>query len=181
MSALFLAFSSFFFIFKQNVLSDIPFFLFVCSSLYAFECWKRNSSKAQGRLFFILFLFSMSAALWVRLAGSILFISAVLYFLFIERDIKALVAVLAVSLINAIILFLWMGWHPGFWIEVGQNHLAFLNGAFNNFGTVFQSLWYFFCPSQTVFSRCLFNLMEPVVSCVAPFIYSMSCKMYSSQ
>ena len=57
MAAVFLAFSSFFFVYKQNVLSDIPFFLFVCSSLYALERWKNDSSKRQERLFFIGFLF----------------------------------------------------------------------------------------------------------------------------
>ena len=152
MAAVFLAFSSFFFVYKQNVLSDIPFFLFVCSSLYALERWKNDSSKRQERLFFIGFLLSISFALWLRSAGVTLFAAALFYFIFIKRDKKAWAAVLTVFMANELLLFSWMGWHPGFWAAVGQGPQVFLTHVLNNFATVFRSLWFFLCPSQTVFS-----------------------------
>ena len=173
MAAVFLAFSSFFFVYKQNVLSDIPFFLFVCSSLYAFQRWKNDSSKRQERLFFIGFLFSISFALWLRSAGVTLFAAALFYFAFIRRDKKALAAVLAVFMANELLLFFWMGWHPGFWATVGQDPQVFLTHVLNNFATVFRSLWFFFCPSQTVFSRCLFNMIDPLICLAAPVLYVM--------
>ena len=160
MAAVFLAFSSFFFVYKQNVLSDIPFFLFVCLSLYTFQRRKN-----------IGFLFSISFALWLRSAGVTLFAAALFYFVFVHRDKKALVAILAVFMINEFLLFFWMGWHPGFWAAVGQGPQIFLTSVLNNFATVFRSLWFFFCPSQTVFSRCLFNMMDPLICLAAPVFY----------
>jgi hypothetical protein len=162
MASIFLAFSSFFFVFKQNVLSDVPFFLFVCSSLYIFERWGINSA-----------LFSMSAALWLRSAGVILFAAALFYFIFIKRDKKASAAVLTVFITNEALLFFWMGWHPGVLAAVWQMPHVFFINVFHNFATVFRSLWYFFCPSQTVFSRCLFNMIDPLVCLAAPVLYLM--------
>lgn len=153
--AILLAASSFFFTFKQNVLSDIPFFLFVCSSLYTFECWENNSSHRHRCLFFILFLLSMSEALWLRSAGSILFIAALFYFIFIKSDRKALAEVLIVFIINEISLFLWMGWSPGELAIAGQMPHVFFTNVLGHFAAFLQSLWYFFCPSQTVYSRAL--------------------------
>ena len=66
--AFFMAVSSLFFVYKQNVLSDIPFFLFICSSFYTLERWRKGGSGKQGSLFFAGFLFSMTAALWLRSA-----------------------------------------------------------------------------------------------------------------
>ena len=173
MAAVFLAWASFFFVYKQNVLSDIPFFLFVCSCLYAFERWGKDTSSRQGRLYFIGFLFSISAALWLRSAGVTLFAAALFCFVFINRDKKALAAVLTVFIINELLLFFWMGWHPGFWATVGQGPQVFLTHVLNNFATVFRSLWFFFCPSQTIFSRYLFNMMDPLICLAAPVFYAM--------
>jgi len=160
MAALFLAFSSFFFVYKQNVLSDVPFFFFVCASLYAFE-HRRDMA----------FLLSMSAALWTRSAGIALFAAALFYFIFIRRDQRTVIVVLTVLVVNEFVLFFWLGWHPGFLTVVWQGTGVFLYNVFNNFATVFRSLWYFFCPDQTIFSRCLFNTMDPLIGLAAPFFY----------
>ncbi len=173
MTAVFLALSSFFFFYKQNVLSDIPFFLFVCSSLYNFQRWEACSSIRQGRLFLIGFICSMSAALWVRSAGAVLFVSSLFYFIFIKRDSKALAAVLTVFLINEVLLFSWMGWHPGSFVEMWQMPYAFMMSVVHNFTTVFESLWCFFCPSQTIYSHVLFNMVDPAVCLAAPVLYLM--------
>jgi len=170
-SAVFLAVSSFFFVFKQNVLSDIPFFLCVCSSLYTLERWENNTSILQGRLFFTGYLFSMVAATWLRSAGVILFVAALFYFIFIKRDKKASVAVLTVFIVNEFLLFCWMGWHPGNFADIWQMPRTVLNDLIHNFPTVFQSLWYFLCPAQTVFSRALFNMVDPLVCLAAPVLY----------
>jgi 4-amino-4-deoxy-L-arabinose transferase-like glycosyltransferase len=173
MAAVFLAFSSFFFVYKQNVLSDIPFFLFVCSSLYAFERWKNNSSKWPERLYFIGFLSSISFALWLRSAGVTLFAAALFYFIFINRDKKALAALFTVFLINEFLLFFWMGWHPGFLTAVASGTPIFLHHVLNNFSTVYRSLFFFFCPTQTVFSQRLFNMVDPLICLTAPVLYLM--------
>lgn len=171
MTAVFLAFSSFFFTFKQNVLSDIPFFFFVTVSLYTFNCWRKNFYNRQG-IFFICFLLSMSAALWVRSAGVTLFIAAMFYFIFIDRRIKLLTLVLILFMVNELFLSFWMGGHAGFWASIGHSPQEFLLQIFANFAKVYRSLWFFFCPSQTIFSQNLYNMVDIVVCWVAfvPFL-----------
>ena len=171
MATVLLAFSSSFFIFKQNVLSDVPFFLFVCSSLYTFQRWEDIGPGRQGRLFFMGFLFSMSAALWVRSAGFVLFGAALFYVLFIKRNIKALAAILTTFLMNEVWLFFWSGWHPGVFSPMWQRPGECLICVFINFATVFRSLWYFFCPPQTVLSHALLNMVDPVIGLAAPVFY----------
>jgi len=168
MVVVFLAFSSLFFTYKQNVLSDIPFFLFVCFSFYTFERWRSDDPAKQGSLFFTGFLLSMTAALWLRSAGITLFASALFYFTFVGRDKRAWSAVLLVFIINELLLYPWMGWHTGFWGSIPHE---FLRNIANNFSTVFRSLWFFFCPAQTVFSDRLYDILDPVASLAAPLLY----------
>jgi len=171
MAAVFLASSSFFFLFRQNVISDVPFFLYVCLSLYAFERWN-NSPKGQENLFFTAFLFSISGALWTRSAGVTLFIAPLFYFILIKRDIKRWLTVLMVFLANEMVLFFWMGWQPGISAAVWQMPGIVLHHISSNFSVVFQSLWFFFCPVQSIFSQILFNFINPLVRLAAVFIYS---------
>jgi len=175
MAAVFLACSSFFFVYKQNVLSDIPFFLFFCSSLYTFDRWKDDCPYTQKRLFFAGFLISISAALWLRSAGVVMFAASLFYFIFILRDKKATIATVTIFMINELLLFSWMGWQPGFLVSAGHNPQEFLKSILEHFVTVFEGLWYFFCPSQTFFSNCFFNGIDPIVRLTAPFVYLMMC------
>lgn len=168
MAVVFLALSSYFFVYKQNVLSDLPFFLFVSLSFYAFERWRNISSKDHDHLFFAALLLSMTAALWVRSAGVVLFAAALFYFIFIKRDNRAWASVLIVFIINELLLLSWMGWHAGF---CGRIPDEFLRDISHQFPTVFRSLWFFFCPLQTVFGRPLYNIVDPFVSVSAPIFY----------
>jgi hypothetical protein len=162
LAALFLSLSSFFFTYKQNVLSDIPFFFFVCVSLCMF---------GEGESNCLIWLLSMSGALWFRSAGSILFAAALFYFIFIKRDKRMSAIVLSVFLLNEAILFFWMGWHPGVLVGNWQDPGQMLSSILYNFPTAFHAFWYFLCPYQTVVSQALFKILDPVVTVVSPVLY----------
>jgi len=161
MGAVFLAFSSYFFVYKQNVLSDIPFFCAVCACFYLLE---------EGN--FAGFIAAITAALWLRSAGVILFAAGLFYFLFIKHDRKAAAIIFTALLINEFVLWCWMGWHPGLFGVMLNDPYAFLHNVLNNFVTVFQAVWYFLCPAQTIFSQWLFHCLAPWVSFVAPLLYA---------
>src|SRR3989338_447508 len=74
----------FFFFFKQNVLSDIPFLCFVLLSIWMFLQYEEREEKS----FFILSLACMCYAFLIRFAGIALFLSVVLYFCAVKRDWK---------------------------------------------------------------------------------------------
>lgn len=160
LGSVFLAASSYFFFYKQNVLSDIPLFFFTCCALYLFE-----------RGLFVPFLLAASAAVWMRSAGNVLFAAALFYFLFIQFDLKKFAAVLAVAMLNALLMLPWIGVHPGFWSSIAQNPAEYLVAIWYNFATAFRSLWYFFCPVQTVFSSSLFDLGDRLLLWISPVIY----------
>lgn len=160
-SIVFLAWSSFFFVYKQNVLSDIPFFCLICWAFFAFE---RYGFSPQLMLI-------MSAALWVRSAGGLLFGAAVIYFLLIERDARKTLGVLLVFALNEWCLYQWMGYHPGFLTTITGNSQIFLHSVLTNFSTAFRSLWYLVCPGQTLLSGVMFKAVDTIVAFGAPIIY----------
>lgn len=160
--AVFLAASSYFFVYKQNILSDIPFFFFTCCALYFFE-----------RELFLFFLLAASAAVWTRSAGNVLFAAALFYFLFIRRDMRKAAAALVVCALNGLIVLSWTGYHPGFWTTLARTPAAYVAAVLDNFATVFGSLWYFFCPAQTVLSSVLFGAGNRLMPLAAPVLYGM--------
>ena len=108
---LFLCASYFFFIFKQNVISEIPFFFFMSLTVLSFTKYIADSSQLKHCLLAMIF---MALSLSIRSAGLILFVSAIFYLLAIRRDWKAgLYFVLSLVLISALQSYL-VGITPGF-------------------------------------------------------------------
>jgi 4-amino-4-deoxy-L-arabinose transferase-like glycosyltransferase len=141
--SLLLAFSSFIFLFKQNILTDIPFFFFICLSLYFSE---KNENKN-----FALFLLAMSASLWIRSAGAILFVAAFLYFIIVKRKINHAFLILLVLILNVTVLFWIGGINLGTLGQISQNPIQLLMSAAANFATVFRAVFYVICPEVPVF------------------------------
>ena len=81
----------FFFFFKQDVLSDIPFMFFVLLSLWALiksEGYQQRGSNGPGRVLLLLSIVCASYSLLIRWAGISLLLAVVVYFLVVKRDWK---------------------------------------------------------------------------------------------
>lgn len=82
-----LAFSSIFFIYKQNVLTDIPFLFFLIWTLVFWESFLRSGLRSSQ----LLFLFFLAGTLMIRSVGFILFPAVLVYnFFFAPRKLSLL-------------------------------------------------------------------------------------------
>ncbi len=170
---LFLATSSNFFVFKQNILSDIPFYCFVNYTIYYFveHCALNHLSTPKEVAHFILFIVLMSCSFLIRSAGIILFAAAIVYYFFINKDLKkSLIILLSWGGVFALQV-IWMGIHKGFFSQIIHDPAVFLMRSLKNSPIVFKSLFWFFCPGQTVLTEKLFSWGNVTISFMAPIIY----------
>ena len=165
----FFLFSSFFFTYKQNILSDIPFVFFMMLSLFIFSEYQeadKTNPKWQTVLW-ILFVSSLCFTMLVRSAGIVFFAATIFYFLCIERRYrKAAVIALSLTLLFAA-QSLFMGANPGFLTVFTQYPLGtVLKAIHNNLAIVFTSTLFFFCPAYNIFSLIIYSsflkLIEPL-------------------
>lgn len=101
--AIYFLFSPYFFIFKQEILSDLPFLFFATLSLlfltnHLEHDAKNHTPPLSGNLALSVILMSMATC--TRTAGVALFLSALLYLLVLKRDIKAGTLILVFLLLS---------------------------------------------------------------------------------
>ncbi len=166
--------SSFFFTYKQNILSDIPFVFFCLLSLWLWERSPVNQaspSPPRTALPFAIFLIVMSFTLLIRSAGLALFVAGILYFLIGERNYrKAALCVLALF-ITMILQTAWIGTNPGFLTTFVNNSPETVIGSIkSNFSIVFLSTLFFFLPAYNAISLNLFFALAPFIKTISPLL-----------
>ncbi len=163
--------SPFFFLFKQNILSDLPFTLFYCAALFFLE--KRTQQQDDQKSTTILFWGLLFAALTLltRLAGIALFAAILVHALFIKKDWKMAGGTVLAGGIALVILY-------AFGVSFGDPMTAFprspsaiLIQAFLNIAYVSGLLFNFFMPVRTPFNAFLLDHGLPVLRMSAPFLY----------
>ncbi|MBI4308966.1 MAG: glycosyltransferase family 39 protein [Candidatus Omnitrophica bacterium] len=156
-----LAASSFFFVFKQNVLSDVPFTFLTIACIYALQ-----------RGHFIAALLLIFYAVLTRSAGWALGGAVMLYFLFLKRDLRVGCGVfLAAASATAVQTFCSGGMRPAFWHAFLASPLETAQRLWQGSPIVWQSLIWFFCPGQTMFTSWIFTAIEYVAIVLSPLIY----------
>ncbi len=159
--ALFLSASSFFFVFKQNILSDIPFTLFLIAALWALE------SKLLLPSMLLIF-----TAILTRSAASALCIAGLIYFIFIHRNWRMALGVLGSSLAALTIQTLILKEvHPGFWQQLITHPKDTLLHLAQNASTVWQSMAWTLLPGETPLTSIIFTGLEGLLIILSPIIY----------
>lgn len=182
LSALILCFSSFFFVFKQNVISDVAFIFFVNASLYFFVRFLESFEKKQGsrlarQWHLLFFVICACGALWIRSAGAVLFLAAGFYLILIRRNLKSL-GIIALSFLFAVgSQVLITGIHQGFWAHISEAPGAFLVKSIKNFSLSYRSLVWFFIHPQTPVTLWIFNALDRSMSVLA-FVFTLMIFYY---
>ena len=161
----FLAVSSEFFYFKQNVLSDIPFLFFSLSSIFLFI---KYADDENGKLLSTVLL--MSFSLLIRSAGLILFVAA-LYYLLIRKKWKSLFIVLAGLFVTLAVQRYIIGSSSGFFVNIINEPLLHLTVAVKQNSHPFRSILWAICPGQTLFSASIFQFLDKCVVLISPLLY----------
>jgi hypothetical protein len=149
--------SPFFFFFKQNVLSDIPFMCFVLLSLWTFMKFEEYQHKAQkglSRTFLLLSIVCMSYSLLIRWAAISLFLSVILYFFFIKRDWRRSLGFILGAIVS-LFLALQCGSSPtGYFDKTTVSQLqAWPLVCWNNLAYTFGIISGFFISNEKFFSH----------------------------
>ncbi len=138
-----------FFVFKQNVLSDIPFLFFITVALWSAEKY----FKQGGRNFLLFALFSGGFAFIIRWAGAGFFIVWIFYVFLKNKGRETLPLVFGIV---AVLLGLqaWLGVSASNHIkELSVPPALFVRILLEYVPGVFHSILEFFVPPVTVFAR----------------------------
>ena len=182
LSALVLLSSPYFFIFKQNVLSDVVFVFFISLAMLALTKYNEFSKAGKARpanfslgaaLFFMLYSFL------IRSAGIFLFIAAAFYILLKSKDKKPVLLIFLMFLIG-VSVDSWVGVSgvghyiesvrspPGEWAVFAYRHVSH----------VFHSLAALYIPMQTVISAPIFSVLSFLITKTLPFLLAGVCIIF---
>ncbi len=172
-------FSAYFFSFKQNVLSDVPFVFFVLATLAMFSEYEKNIGRPfPGRpswLTLSLAVASLSIAFCLRAAGVALVFAVIYYFMVIRRRIKLAVFLLGVFSGLFVFLNLTVGSAPGDILILLEQPLSALESIGQNYPLMIRSLWVLSFPVQSKLSLALYLGVLPALDVLALVFYVGFC------
>lgn len=154
--------SHFFFIFKQNILTDMPFAFFVTAAIYIFEKYWRAEQSSRG-LLLARFVAVALAAFLFRYVGILLSISAVLYAWLIKKNAKPVLPVVLGAAAGLLIQFLVGASAQGHFAELPTKTGDWLTLSYLNITYTLFCFMYFYIPGRTVLELGLQALIVPVL------------------
>ena len=166
-----LAFSSHFFTFKQNIVSDTPFFFFASACLLFFSNYEKSENAADQRKWLVGALCFMAFAFLIRSIGLSLFLAVFFYLFFIKKDLKGgsmAIPFLAGALFADVVS---RGVNPGFFNVVASDPAQFLHLVFQNMSLVLRCILWVILPPQTGLTEIIFKFLERLLIWTAPVIY----------
>jgi len=173
MIALVLLSSPRFFTFKQNVLADIPFSLFVVATVYAVMRFEDSPlrEKPALKMFWLASIFFFSGyAFLIRNAGVILFLALAIHFMIYRRSLR-LIAGLAAALAGIWLMQQSLGVAPAQYYE--RLNISFSQWAhllIKNISSPFTLMYQFFTPDLFGLWPKLDRLVTGLVKGAAPLI-----------
>ncbi len=140
--------SHFFFIFKQNILTDMPFAFFVTAAIYSFEKYWRADLPARRKELIWFIVIALTAFLF-RYAGAVLSASAVLYAWFIKKDRRPVLPVLSGAAAGILAQFLIGASAQGHFAELPAMTDDWLTLSYLNISYILFCFMYFYFPGRT--------------------------------
>jgi 4-amino-4-deoxy-L-arabinose transferase-like glycosyltransferase len=172
-----LAFSFFFFIFKQNVLSEVPFLFFIVASFEYLDRWielKGDENSKRRHILLALFFAFASGAFWIRTIGILLLITAFFYFQLITQNKRLALLSLFFILLNIMSQNLLIGIHPGEFTVIYHHFLIFIFQGLSHAYVALLGIIWVLCPPFSDFSHVLW--VNVIAVLVTPIFLYLVCK-----
>ncbi len=163
----FLALSSYFFTFKQNILSDIPFLFFVIFSVVSMAQYQKTFRNNWLQAAILTALISY----WIRSAGLALLMAIFFYLIFAHRKYKPAGILAVLTILCAWLQGKITHFSPGFLTFIASQPVDFLMASFKNSTILLQSLAYFFITPQATLTKNFYIIIEHMLNFVPVFIY----------
>lgn len=173
LGALVLLTSPVFFIFKQNILTDIPFLASALGTLCLFEKYilvKRQANSHQKYIYLMLAAFLLFYSSLIRFSGVLLLISVLLYFLVLNKDKQALLII-----IGAGALSLWIQYVFGvsFAFHMQEKNVPlWLNiiRTYVSLSEIFVYIFDFFLPQWTMIGQAITKILWKIIPHISFFL-----------
>ena len=178
---IFLLVNAYFFYFKQNILSDIPFVFFVWAALAAFSFYEkflRERRKPLAMALLALAVVLSLAACGIRTAGVALVAAAGYYFTVIRRSFLPAAILVTAFLAGAVVLAVTIGSRPGDLQVLMEQPAAAMRAIRVNYSLVTRGLWIACFPVDTKFMQALYRGMIPVLNGAAIGFYIGLCVLF---
>ncbi len=156
-----LALNGFYFIFKQNVLADIPFFFFVMLTVLAWQ--ERREWLMYVALAMCLAIKSTGMALWLAIA-----IQALL-----QKNVRRLIVLGIIVAGTQWLAVLCNGVKPGMFAHIGHDPLAFFKSMFVNGALMVQSASWVIFPTYHAITFWPSFVFQSLLTIVAPVLYGL--------
>lgn len=171
-AAVFLS-SVWFFLFKQNVLSDVPFLFFVTLAVWLMDVYTeppQNKKGAARRGLAGAILLVMAFAFLTRWAGMALFVAAALHFLIVKRE-KRFLLVMIVILAFTLAVQKFLGVSAESHLrEIRMPLPEFFLLSYQYIPDVALAVAAFFVLPGTIFSDPLYAFLAPLLKVLSPFL-----------
>ncbi|MCK5580045.1 MAG: glycosyltransferase family 39 protein [Candidatus Omnitrophica bacterium] len=166
--------SNYFFTFKQQILSDVPYVFFIALAIRFFLeiCEsEKNNDPAASEKYFKKFLLIAAIAFFIKTAALFLFASAILYFVFVYKNWGRAFRVFAVLIAGLALQSLIIGIHSGKFQYFFASPVEHIITIYNNSFLVLSSILYFYCPAVTRINAALFKSLVQLIILIYPFVY----------
>ncbi len=174
LGALLLLTSPDFFIFKQHIMSDVPFLSFITASIFfwiKYEENKQTGNAKQEVLSLSAATILMCFAFFIRWAGMALFISMTIYFLHKKADRKAFGLILLGFIIS---IFIQKGLGTdgsNYYHEVARPLGKWIMMSYGAMAQTIKTILIFFFPCRTQVSLWVFAVLEKTVHIISPLFF----------
>ncbi len=182
LSVLFFVVNAYFFYFKQNVLSDIPFAFFVWASLTAASFYEKQREQGRQRkasAALTLAVVLTLAAFCIRAAGVALAGAMFYYFAVIRRNFRAAGILGTAFLSLTVVLAVTIGSSPGDLQILLEHPAAAARAVLANVPLITRGLWIVSFPIDTRIMRALYQGMAPLLDGAAGVFYIGLCVFFA--
>jgi len=163
------SFSSFFFVFKQNVISDIPFLFFALLSILLFI--KGVGSEAVRENVFYWAIFIAGFSYLIRTAGLAIFIAIIYYLIVAKNDFKRAFIVIFGFVVAFLVQLNFTHLDKAFFMTIKSNPMQYLNAIWQNNSLPVRSMAWLLIPGQTPVTSSLYLLLDKILLIISPILY----------
>jgi len=166
----------YFFFFKQNVLSDLPFMSFVLLSIWSLmklEEAEEKGLKDSSRFFLFLSIVFISYALLIRWAGGSLFLAVAVYFLVIRGEFNKLWGFVLGAIISLSVALKCGSLVSGYFYKTTVSLYDWFLAIWYNISYNFEMFLSFFIPDDKLFSKLIMLLNAYFINVIfAVFLFA---------
>lgn len=165
-----------FFIYKQYIMTDIPFLFFITAAIFSWIKYDETKTDTDpGKQFITLTIATilMCYAFFIRWAGILLFIATILHFSYQKKDRRAILFSTGGLFISVFIQKLIGTNGLNYYYEVARPVKDWAILSYNAMPQTIKGMAIFFFPCKTKFTLLIFSLLGKSIHIISPLFFGL--------